>query len=438
MTRKGLLAALAGSVGARLAGAALGLLTQILIARSFSQAEVGTIFLTMSMAAIMSLIVTAGYPGLALTELPRYWHFKQTKAPRMLFAVGLRDWAFLTVLIIVGALFSIYVLGASQALTLALIFGLLSSPVSAAIRHQSSIANAAKRFAVTFVPDITLRPALFMLVLVTAYLFNWKLSLVAVLTAFVVANAIAAIAQFPFMKDLVPPLLSLPKPGKRFATVIRRRSYAIAVVTAVATMFADIVTLLGGLILPPEDVGVLGVTIRLAAIAGFFIQSAQQLVTPDLSVALASNDDAKTNALLLRFNVLTMSVIVAAFLGALFLGRFALGIFGSAYASGYGLLLLFMVGQAIRAFSGMNQAILSISGFQVRTVTACLLALVFLVLFWVLFVRGFGLIGVGYAVIGAELVWSILLASLAQRLTGRRGDFLWVLTKRNRGGGLSA
>jgi O-antigen/teichoic acid export membrane protein len=433
MTRKGLLAALAGSVGARLAGAGLGLLTQILIARTFPQSDVGTIFLTMSMAAIMSLIVTVGYPALALTELPRFQHFRNKKAVGMLLGLALRDWFCLTLILIALVFVATVFLPFSPSMKLALVFGLLSSPVSALIRNQSAIANADKRFAVTFVPDNIVRPGLFMLFIASAYLSGWHPTLSVVLAAFVFSNGVTAIVQFPFIRDLLPNLKYLPRPRPDFSRVIRRRSIAIAVVMAVATLFADIITILGGLFLPLEDVGVLGVTIRLAAIAGFFIQAAQQLVMPDLSVSIASKDTQRTRSILFRLNAMTTAVILAAFLGAMMLGRYILSIFGEEYATGYSLLLLFMVAQSIRAFSGMNQAILSISGHQVRTVAACLIAVAFLVALWLLIVPSLGLKGIGFAVIGAELAWCISLAAQAQALTGTRADVLWVVGQARKG-----
>jgi O-antigen/teichoic acid export membrane protein len=382
----------------------------------------------MSMAAIMSLIVTAGYPMLALTELPRYYARGRTKIVAMLHSLAFIDWMILSVVILVLSVAALLFLPMSDGMRLALIFGLLSSPVSAIIRYVSAIANSHKLYAATLVPDNVVRPGIFLLFIGAAYIFGIALPLVTVLIAYVASNAVTALIQIPFVADKLPQGADFIRPRTKFASVVRRRSFAIAIVAAVATMFADIVTLLGGMILPPEDVGILGVTIRLAAIAGFFIQSTQQLVLPDLTVAIADRDQSKSDQILLRLNILTMAVIAAALIGTIVLGPFALRIFGPAYEQGEGLLILFMIGQAIRAFSGMNQQVLSIAGQQVRTVWACVVAVIFLVCFWILFGKTWGLLGIGYAVIGAELVWCLMLAVQAQALTGRRADLLWILS----------
>ncbi len=440
MKIQNMMALLISSMGARLCGAGLGLLTQITIARSFSQSDVGVIFLAMSCAALMSLFVTSGYPILALTELPRLHHMKRVKHIAMLHALALTDWIVLTSVLIIGLALAFNFLTINEGLKLALIFGLLSSPVSATIRYVSAIANSHKLYAATLVPDNIIRPGLFLLVIGAAYLLNLHMSLVAVLIAYVASNAITAISQAIYTRDWLPSVSDIRRPRKRLATIVRSRSLAIAVVAAVATMFADIVTILGGLFLPAEDVGILGITIRLAAIAGFFIQSTQQLVLPNLSIAISKGDQTKSNSILLRLNLLTMGVIVVALVGTIFLGRPVLQIFGNQYAEGYSLLILFMIAQAVRAFSGMNQQMLSIAGKQIRTVWACLTAVAFLIGLWSLFARSMGLIGIGYAVIGSEIVWCIMLASQAKALTGARADLLWILThspKPKKGDGLS-
>ena len=56
-----------GTVGLRLGGAAIGLLTQLALTRVLIPDDVGVVFLTMSLAAFTSLMVTGGYPILALT-----------------------------------------------------------------------------------------------------------------------------------------------------------------------------------------------------------------------------------------------------------------------------------------------------------------------------------------------------------------------------------
>jgi O-antigen/teichoic acid export membrane protein len=213
------------------------------------------------------------------------------------------------------------------------------------------------------------------------------------------------------------------------SNVLRRRAVALAVVGAVTVMFADIVTLLGGFILPHDDVAVVGLAIRLAGIAGFVIQATQQFILPDLTQALTRQDDKMADELLVRLNLLTAMTLALGLLFTIFFGGFFLSFFGEVYRSGQWLLVLFLVGQSIRALSGMNQNLLSIGGYQVRSAGACVTGLVVFGFASIIFTRMYGFVGTGYAAIIAECIWALMLAAQVQSLMGRRADLLWLFQK---------
>lgn len=73
---------------------------------------------------------------------------------------------------------------------------------------------------------------------------------------------------------------------------------------------------------------------------------------------------------------------------------------------------------------------LSIGGFQVRSAFACLIGVLILIVFWLLFEPLFGILGVGLAVIAAELCWGLIVGGETQKLTGRRGDLFWLMSKK--------
>jgi O-antigen/teichoic acid export membrane protein len=202
-------------------------------------------------------------------------------------------------------------------------------------------------------------------------------------------------------------------------------------VGAIASAFTDIVTMIAGLFLPPDDVATVGVTIRLAGLAGFITQATQQFILPDLTDAMARGTSADVNRLLLRINMVALGAIVTCIGGAMLLGPFVLGIYGQAYVAGHWPLVLFLVGLAFRAASGMNQHLLSLSGHQINTAGACIVALLFLIGVTSLLAPVWGIMGLAIAVVLAEVVWATMLASQARELAGRRGD-LWAVLRASR------
>jgi O-antigen/teichoic acid export membrane protein len=309
---------------------------------------------------------------------------------------------------------------------LALGVGLVAAPLSALARYNAMVANSLRWFPLSYVPDFIARPGLFLIAVFCLILASLHHNVGLVLLCFVAFVWVVALGQSLLMQGKGLRLQHWSNYQPAYARVILPRSAAMLIVAAVSFATADIVMLLAGFLLPPEQAAVAGVTVRLAAIAGFVLQAGQLFVLPDFAAAVARRDTTQGNALLWRVNGLTLLVIIAALVAALLLGRMVLSFFGEIYTDGAVLLTLFLVGQSIRALGGMNQSLLAIEGHQVRTAGACILALAVLVVCAAIFCRHLGLVGLGYAVIAAECAWLLALATQAQQHCRRRADLLWL------------
>ena len=417
---------LAGVVGSRFLGAGLGFASQFVLARLLPVEDVGVVFLAMSAAAFVSLAVFGGYSMLALTQAPKLAALGRPKLLRRFHQQSLWDAIVMLLVSACATGLATQYLGFSHGQNLALFFGLLPAFPSGLLRYNSVIANSLRRFELSYVPDFLVRPALLLAGLVALWLMGFSFGVIAVLILFVaIVYVVAAGQAYLLGKDNIL-AKGMAKPRPRFAAALRGRAVSLTIVSAVAFAFADIVTLTAGFILPSQDVAVVGVTMRLAAIAGFVLQAGQQFILPDVTQALVQRNDKLAHVLLMRINLTTLAVVGAALVGALILGRVVLGFFGSEYVQGAWLLVLFIIGQSIRGIGGMNQHILSFNGHQTRTAGACLLALAIFTCLAILLCKTYGFIGMGYAVIAAEIAWQLALAAQAQKLCGRRGDLLWL------------
>jgi O-antigen/teichoic acid export membrane protein len=383
----------------------------------------------MSAAAFISLLITGGYPTLAITCLPRYYALGRENLVRAFHAAFLRDglWISLTTFALAAAIY--LWLPLSDAIKTALLFGCLSAPAAAAIRINSSVANSVRRYSLSYVPDFLYRPGLFLAFLLFAWGAGIQLSVVQVLWAFVIMNTIVAVAQAWLIGE-DGARSGLKWSGRHnLAPVLRGRAAALVIVGMVAASFSDIVTLIAGFFLNSADVALVGVTIRLAALVGFITQATQQFILPDLTAAMARGTAQQVHALLLRINIIALGAILVCVAGAILFGPWALRVFGAEYEVGHWPLVLFMVSQAFRAASGMNQHLLSLAGYQIKTAGSCLVAVAVLIGGTALLTPGFGVMGLALAVVIADAVWAMLLALQAQRLAGRRGDIIGVLSE---------
>jgi O-antigen/teichoic acid export membrane protein len=425
-----LLSKIVSFVGSRLVAAALGFVSQVLLARMLPIQDVGVVLLAMSAAAFIALAANGGYALVAMTQLPKLAAYGGFAAAESFNRVAMRDSVVAYFALCAVGTLAIQLGNFSAGQNLALLFGFLCAPASIIIRYNASMAMAAQYFKTSYMPDFLFRPAAFLLGLLAASIVGVLHGPIAALIIFTSVTYLTAVGQAYVLGGKAIGLRHFREVRKSFARKLRARAFAMTLVSATMLAFADIVVLLSGFILPEPDVAVIGITMRLAAIAGFVLQAGQTLVLTDFTQALVRRDEPSVAALLKRINITTIVIVFSALMGALLLGDFALQLFGEEYRAGKWLLVLFLVGQCIRALGGMNQHILSINSFQLRTAGSCVLSLLVLIVLAVLLTKGFGAIGVGYAVIGAELVWLIALAWQVSKHCGRRGDVLWVLQHR--------
>ena len=430
MQMKSLMGKLAGFVGARISGALIGFLSQLVLARLLPVEEVGIVLMGMSAAAFISLAANGGYAVLATTQLPKLKAHGRGKAADSFNAVAVTDSAIVYLALCAATWLGVVAFELNEGVKTALIIGCLCAPASLLIRYNSSVAMAARAFKTAYMPDFIFRPAVFLTGLVAASLVGLLHTAWAALAIFVGITYLAAVGQAWFLDQDSIGLRHLRFTRASHANALRKRALALTLVAAAMLAFADIVMLLAGFVLAEKDVAVVGISLRLAAIAGFVLQAGQSLVLSDFTQSYMRRDVATTEVLLKRINLTTMALVIAGLLGTVILGAFALGLFGEDYRQGKWLLVLFMLGQSVRALGGMNQQILSIDGHQMRTLGACVISLSILFCLTILLSGQWGPIGIGYAVVAAELAWMLILAAQASQLCGRRGDIFWVLGRR--------
>ena len=414
-------------VGLRMAGAAIGLISQILLARLLPQSDVGVILMAMSAAAIISLAMSAGYPALSMTVLPRYYVLARRNLVRAFNSALWHDTVIVTALVILAVVAAAWFAPLDDGVRTALLFGCLTAPASVLIRISSSAANSMRRFSLSYVPDFLFRPGLLMAYLALTWLGGIALSRTSVLWALVLATAAVALGQTWMLGRDGPLPQFLDRSRHKIAPLLRGRAASLVIVGAVSAAFADIVTLIGGIYLQAHDVAQLGVAMRLAALAGFITQATQQFVLPDLSAAITRGVRREVETLLFRINLIALTAIAVCVVGAILFGPLILSVFGQDYAAAHWPLVLLMVSQLFRAASGMNQYLLSIDGYQGRTANSCIFAVMVLAAGASLLTPYFGVLGMAMAVVIADILWAAALAIQAKNYAGYRGDILAIL-----------
>lgn len=411
------------AVGARAAAAAFGLLSQLALARVFSPADVGIFLLTMSVMAFASLLMTGGYPALGFTYLARYQSLARKSLVAAFHAAALRTTLALTVVMAILSVIA-YVTPALEHMRPAILYGALAAPGLALIRLNNAAANSLRRFDLSFIPDFMLRSGFLLAAIIAIITLAPQPQMVWILWAIVISTYVAAAIQALLLGRSGVVAKVFPGQRRSLTAFYRIRAAALLVGAFVSFTFAEIVTLVAGLLLPTHDVAVVGIAVRLAAIAGFVVQTMQLIAIPDLTDTMARGTRAEADRLMRRTNLVNFALMVAAILVTLALGDWVLSLFGPDYLAGKWALVLFLICQMVRSAGTMNNHLLSLGGYQTRTAIVCAIALAVLIGAAAGLTPYLGLMGIGWAALIAECVWAIGLALSAQSLAGRRGDLL--------------
>jgi O-antigen/teichoic acid export membrane protein len=410
-------------MGARLAGAGFGFLSQLALARSFPAYEVGIAFLAISITTFVSLLLTGGYHTIGLTYLARFQAWGRQRLTDAFLSAALRDMTVLCSVALVLACL-LWLLPIDRGMAAAGFWGTLAAVPLAVIRLNNSMANAQRRFTLSYAPDFVVRPALLLAFIGILIVLGANHSSIPVLVALpVIAAAVAIVQGIMLGRDNV--LARWRSSGADLRRHYRSRALAMLAVTIVSGATADLVVLIAGFLLRPEEVAVLGVGIRIAALVGFFALASQQFALRDLVAARSDPDPAVLNRLLLRTNLAGAGTMAVAVVAALLLGHLVLALFGEIYADAYPPMVVFLCSQSVRVLGGLNAQLLSLGGHQIRSAAVCMVALGVLIVGSFVMTPAFGVLGIAIATLVAEIVWALGLAVLTQRLEGRRADLFF-------------
>ncbi len=423
---------LLSAVGVRLAGAGVGLVLQIVLARSLTPTEMGGWFLIMSLASFAGLLISAGYPTLGLGVLARYHARGQLRMADQFMQKAAYDIGKYALLLALPGIAFLLMAPVSDVSRLAVIAGLMVAPATAIIRLNGSAANAMRRYMLTIVPDFIGKSVLLLGFVALYVMATGGLTLDVVAAAFIVLSYLTAWLTGSVLKGHGVTGVGRDTASVRLGRTWASRAAPLIVVAMALTAMADYLTLVATLLLPKADVALVGIAIRLAALIGFFTQASQQFVLRDLAGAVHARDTGQARTLLMRTNIACVSVIAAALIGFSVFGEWFLALFGPDYVAAQPVLMLLMLAQGIRATGGINVHLLSmLGGGQAMLGRTCLASAVIILALASLLVPMLGITGIGWAAIAGELVWIAAVAMQTRERIGWRGDLLAMFSQTN-------
>lgn len=417
---------------ARIAGAAAGFVTQILLARTLQASSLGLFYSVTSLAAVMGVVVVLGYPGIAARFVSRFRKKNQGGLLTAFVAHARKAAAYWSVIAAVVILsFAGFWPDLTLEVRLAIAAAAVAIPANAALRFNGALAAAFRKFALAYLPDTCIRPFLLLAGLLLLIGVGAPITAPLATGLLTVIFIGLAVVQYRILSRTEPALgepATVPPP--RYLRIWRREARPLVLVALYTTLFADVNILLITPLLPSADTAIVGLCLKLAVLVGFAVQVAHQVTVPDLADAHVRKEHGSISAIVMKSFGFPLAVTLGALVVVALWGETILGLFGPEFAGAKVPLLILLGCQLARVLFGPNVALLSVIGAQRQNATLAMISLVILALANLVLVPPFGVIGAALAVAIATLVWLGSCAVVLARLSGLRTDVLHLVQRR--------
>jgi O-antigen/teichoic acid export membrane protein len=411
---------------ARLAGAGAGFLVQVLLARTLTSDGLGTFYTATSLAVIASLVASAGYDGITARFVLRY---KERKNAFLHASFVRQVWreAGIAALALASLplAFAIFWPTIGQDARLALIVAAISIPALMSLRIVGGFAGAERRFSLALLPEILLRPFMFLLIVAALVGLGVDMTGSIAVLLFALLAYLAALVQYsPLAKVLPHAKVAAPR---RMTAYWRKQALPMMVVVMFTALFADLAVVVQSPFLNPAEIARFGVCMKIAMLIGFVVQVSHSLVLPDLADAYAQRKKGAVRALLLKAAPFPISVSVLALIGIGTFGEQLLLLFGPEFASANGALFCLVACQAVRAIAGPGPSLLMLQGAQKQNLWISVCSCMQLVVGSTVLSSQFGLWGAVGATSAAYCFWIIASALCLHRMGAPRTDLFGIV-----------
>jgi O-antigen/teichoic acid export membrane protein len=416
-------------LAARLVGAAAGFGVQLVLARNLSAHALGIYFIASSLIVVAGVAAAHGYPSIATRFVSRY---RAREKASLLFAFARH--AQRSALTLSLVLFAAVAAGAmvwpnvEGDVRFALLAAGATVPFAAAFRLYGSLATATRAFKLAYLPDVSLKPVVMLGALALILTVTGRISLIAAMLCLAGATIILSGAQFLLLARRFPVEIRLWRRSsipsgpavRRVAAKWKHEAHAVLIVAIVGQFFPDLAILAATPILTPAEIGALGICLKLAFLAGFFVMLTQNIATPDIADALNRRNPGKRK--LSGSCASATAMTLAATIACLFWGENLLALFGAHFANAHDALTVLVAAQLVRAVFGPNNAVLTLVGERRINFAVTMIAVAVLVTGTTALGGLFGLIGAAWAVLLAMLCWCAASGTALYRRTGLRVD----------------
>ena len=349
----------------RIAGAALALLSQVVLARLMGSFEFGIYVLVWTVTLILGDLACFGFHTTIIRYVPQYLQKHQSNDARGILRTG-PVFALISASII--TLIAILVLNSLSAefepyYWPAFLIGILCIPAIALGNISDGTARSQGWILAALSPGYVLRPLMMLLVFVLLLLTGWEAQATTALIAAFSGTSLTVIGQQIFLRNRIAKVLPKGTSHYHLREWIRV-SLPIFLIEGFFFLLINIDVLMVGRMMEPDSVALYFAVTKVLALAHFVYFAVKSSVAQRYSQLLHSGDTqafqdfARNSARWTFWPTLLLGLLLLAG------GWPLLALFGHEFTQGYPLLFILIFGVIARASVGPCESLLSMSGNQ--------------------------------------------------------------------------
>lgn len=398
------------SLGAKIIITVLSVATSILGARYYGAEMVGLVAMVASILSISRMFGLMGMSTSILRLIPEYREKYSAE-----YAISVYRKIFLTVLCLSMIAAVILLVGAdfvaNTVFSSTLLAGLV--PVLAIVSVFNSVREinlsfirACKKIKELSIFDVVTKVISLLLLLGLTYFFYHRLNLVCIYLFIPVCMAI--IISIYVLKVLVQPNRTGGRLGEPLPTswALVKLSLPMLMTASLIVAIANTDIVMLGIYRATSEVGVYSIATSLALLVGFVLSSVNMISAPKFAELYYARKHDELKFVVQNTSKLMFWTALPILVVMVIAGKFLLGIYGEPFVSGYGALVILMIGQFFSATSGSVGCLLNTTGHQIAFTIIICISLVMNVLLNYLLIPQYGIDGAAIASACGMVFWN--------------------------------
>ena len=429
----GLGQAISGSLLVYALGAALAFFSQILLARLMGAAEYGIYYYAFSWFLVIALFSQFGIDQTLLRFMPVYAHDGDWPKAKGILNLGGRlvtaNGLFLGAVLVAVVLALGDRLEASQRNTF--LIAALCLPFRGLIYIRQATLRSFMFTVRSLLPDAVIVPVVLMALVASLQWISHGLTAPMVMGATLAALSISFLVGAYWQSRLVPAELRLAKPSYKMKLWLQL-AFTMLAINGAHMLLNNVDLLILGLFRSPSEVGIYGVSSRVASIVTFILVASYPVFAPLIAKqhAIGKREELQ-HAIAHGMRPIAVGAAVLA-LTLMVFGAAILGLFGEEFKRGQTVLSILVIGQTINALCGPVALLLAYAGQETVVAKVLVGAVAVSIGLNFLVIPRFGMEGAASVTALCTIFWNLTLYVLTRRRLGIDSTgWLSVATARN-------